>query len=94
MKNEAQKYEAIERALGIISHEFPQEVIDRCRDDVLARNERIESGQTTFEQEDALLIERWKALQAKNQQRLLNGETTFEEEDAALMAEWRELNKK
>ena len=53
---------AFQKSLGILNHEFPQHVIDACYDDVLARHLRIKSGETTFEEEDALLMEQWKKL--------------------------------
>lgn len=61
-KENVQSDKAFQRSLGILSHEFPQHVIDACYDDVLARHLRIKSGETTFEEEDALLMEQWKKL--------------------------------
>jgi len=51
---------------GIVDHEFSQEVIDACRADVEARQQRILNGETTFEQEDAALMAEWKKLNSKN----------------------------
>ena len=51
---------------GIVDPAFSQEVIDACRADVEARQQRILNGETTFEQEDAALMEEWRKLNSKN----------------------------
>lgn len=57
--------EAFRSAKGIVDHEFSQEVIDACREADEAREQRILNGETTFEQEDAALMEEWKKLNQK-----------------------------
>ncbi|RKG47404.1 hypothetical protein D7V64_16790 [Acinetobacter cumulans] len=57
--------EAFRSAKGIVDHEFSQEVIDACRETDEAREQRILNGETTFEQEDAALMEEWRKLNPK-----------------------------
>ena len=52
--------EAFRSAKGIVDHEFSQEVIDASREADEARQQRILNGETTFEQEDAALMEEWR----------------------------------
>lgn len=66
--NEAEKErlkEAFRSAKGIVDHEFSQEIIDACRANVEARQQRLLNGETTFEQEDAALMAEWKRLNPK-----------------------------
>ena len=65
MTDKQQLLEAFRSAKGIVDHEFSQEVIDACRADVEARQQRILNGETTFEQEDAALMEEWRKLNPK-----------------------------
>ena len=51
---------AFKNAKGIVDHEFSQEVIDASREADEARQQRILNGETTFEQEDAALMEEWR----------------------------------
>ena len=65
-EDEKERLRAIFRSSkGIVDHEFSQEVIDACRADVEARQQRILNGETTFEQEDAALMEEWRTLNPK-----------------------------
>ena len=66
--NEAEKErlkEAFRSAKGIVDHEFPQEIIDACRANVEARQQRLLNGETTFEEEDAALMAEWRELNKK-----------------------------
>ena len=66
--NEAEKErlkEIFRSSKGIVDHEFSQEVIDACREADEARQQRILNGETTFEQEDAALMEEWYKLNSK-----------------------------
>ena len=65
MTNTAKLQEAFRVAKGIVDHEFSQEVIDACREADEARQQRILSGETTFEQEDAVLMAEWRRLNPK-----------------------------
>ena len=60
MTDRQQLLEAFRSAKGIVDHEFSQEVIDACREADEAREQRILNGETTFEQEDAALMEEWR----------------------------------
>ena len=66
--NEAEKErlkEAFRSAKGIVDHEFSQEIIDACRANVEARQQRLLNGETTFEEEDAALMAEWRELNKK-----------------------------
>ncbi len=66
--NEAEKErlkEAFRSAKGIVDHEFSQEIIDACRANVEARQQRLLNGETTFEEEDAALMAEWGELNKK-----------------------------
>jgi hypothetical protein len=65
MTDKQKLLKAFRSAKGIVDHEFSQEVIDACRADVEARQQRILNGETTFEQEDAALMEEWYKLNSK-----------------------------
>lgn len=65
MTDKQQLLEAFRSAKGIVDHEFSQEVIDASREADEARQQRILNGETTFEQEDAALIEEWRKLNPK-----------------------------
>jgi hypothetical protein len=65
MTDKQQLLEAFRSAKGIVDHEFSQEVIDACREADEAREQRILNGETTFEQEDAALMEEWQKLNPK-----------------------------
>ena len=60
MTDRQQLLEAFRSAKGIVDHEFTQEVIDASREADEARQQRILNGETTFEQEDAALMEEWR----------------------------------
>ena len=60
MTDRQQLLEAFRSAKGIVDHEFSQEVIDASREADEARQQRILNGETTFEQEDAALMEEWR----------------------------------
>lgn len=62
MTDKQQLLEAFRSAKGIVDHEFSQEVIDASREADEARQQRILNGETTFEQEDAALMEEWRKL--------------------------------
>ena len=62
MTDRQQLLEAFRSAKGIVDHEFSQEVIDASREADEARQQRILNGETTFEQEDAALMEEWRKL--------------------------------
>lgn len=49
---------------GIVEHEFEQHVIDASQADVDAMIERIASGKSSFEEEDAVLMMKWRAMKA------------------------------
>ena len=65
MTDKQQLLEAFRSAKGIVDHEFSQEVIDASREADEARQQRILNGETTFEQEDAALMEEWYKLNSK-----------------------------
>lgn len=65
MTDRQQLLKAFRSAKGIVDHEFSQEVIDACREADEARQQRILNGETTFEQEDAALMEEWYKLNSK-----------------------------
>jgi hypothetical protein len=65
MTDKQQLLEAFRSAKGIVDHEFSQEVIDASREADKARQQRILNGETTFEQEDAALMEEWRKLNPK-----------------------------
>ncbi len=65
MTDKQQLLKAFRSAKGIVDHEFSQEVIDACREADEARQQRILNGETTFEQEDAALMEEWYKLNSK-----------------------------
>jgi hypothetical protein len=58
---------AWKRAESIVCHSFDQKTIDACRKDDEERLERLISGKSTFEEEDAVLMMQWRALQKNNQ---------------------------
>lgn len=60
MTDKQQLLEAFRSAKGIVDHEFSQEVIDASREADEARQQLILNGETTFEQEDAALMEEWR----------------------------------
>ena len=65
MTDRQQLLEAFRSAKGIVDHEFSQEVIDASREADEARQPRILNGETTFEQEDAALMEEWYKLNSE-----------------------------
>lgn len=65
MTDKQQLLKAFRSAKGIVDHEFSQEVIDASREADEARQQRILNGETTFEQEDAALMEEWYKLNSK-----------------------------
>jgi hypothetical protein len=46
-----------------VEHSFEQHVIDASQVDVDAMIERIASGESTFEEEDEVLMMKWRAMQ-------------------------------
>lgn len=60
---------AWKRAQDIVCHSFDQKTIDACRQSSEERLERIQSGESTWEDEEAVLLMQWRALnnQPKNQ---------------------------
>lgn len=55
---------AFKATQGIVEHEFDQRVINASQADVDAMIERIASGESSFEEEDELLIMKWRAMNA------------------------------
>lgn len=53
---------AWKRAQDIVCHSFDQKTIDACRHSREERLERLISGESTFEEEDAVLMMQWHAL--------------------------------
>ena len=67
MKNpvDADRIRAASKATqGIAEHSFEQHVIDASQVDVNAMIERIASGESSFEEEDAVLMMKWRAMKA------------------------------
>ena len=67
MKNpvDAERIRAAFKATqGIAEHSFEQHVIDASQVDVNAIIERIASGESSFEEEDAVLMMKWRAMKA------------------------------
>ncbi|MBJ8442215.1 hypothetical protein [Acinetobacter junii] len=55
---------AFKATQGIAEHEFEQRVIDASQADVDAMIERIASGESSFEEEDEVLMMKWKTTKA------------------------------
>lgn len=55
---------AFKATQGIVEHEFEQHVMDASQADVDAMIERIASGKSTFEEEDEVLMMKWRAMKA------------------------------
>ena len=55
---------AFKATQGIAEHSFEQHVIDASQVDVNAMIERIASGESSFEEEDAVLMMKWRAMKA------------------------------
>lgn len=55
---------AFKTTQGIVEHEFEQHVIDASQADVDAMIERIASGESSCEEEDELLMMKWRAMNA------------------------------
>ena len=53
---------AFKATQGIAEHSFEQHVIDASQADVDAMIERIASGESSFEEEDAVLMMKWRAI--------------------------------
>ena len=53
---------AFKATQGIAEHSFEQHVIDASQVDVNAMIERIASGESSFEEEDAVLMMKWRAI--------------------------------
>lgn len=53
---------AFKATQGIAEHSFEQHVIDASQVDVNAMIERIASGESSFEEEDAVLMMKWLAI--------------------------------
>lgn len=53
---------AFKATQGIAEHSFEQHVIDASQVDVDAMIERIASGESSFEEEDAVLMMKWRAI--------------------------------
>ena len=61
-KKEREIREAIRKSNGIVEHEFSDEIVKACAPEVDAMLERIATGETTFEEEDEMLMKKWRAL--------------------------------
>ena len=55
---------AFKATQGIVEHSFEQHVIDASQADVDAMIERIASGESSFEEEDEVLMMKWRAMNA------------------------------
>ena len=55
---------AFKATQGIVEHSFEQHVIDASQADVNAMIERIASGESSFEEEDEVLMMKWRAMNA------------------------------
>ncbi len=55
---------AFKATQGIAEHSFEQHVIDASQVYVDAMIERIASGESTFEEEDEVLMMKWRAMKA------------------------------
>ena len=55
---------AFKATQGIVEHEFEQRVIDASQADIDAMIERIASGESSFEEEDEVLMMKWRAMKA------------------------------
>ena len=55
---------AFKATQGIVEHEFEQRVIDASQADIDAMIERIASGESSFEEEDEVLMMKWKAMES------------------------------
>lgn len=67
MKNpvDAERIRAAFKATqGIAEHEFDQRVINASQADVDAMIERIASGESSFEEEDEVLMMKWRAMKS------------------------------
>jgi hypothetical protein len=53
---------AFKATQGIVEHSFEQHVIDASQADVNAMIERIASGESSFEEEDEVLMMKWRAV--------------------------------
>ena len=51
-----------DRAMGIVDLEFDDRVIASSQTELMAMFDRVERGESTFEQEDAALMLRWREL--------------------------------
>jgi hypothetical protein len=60
---------AFKATQGIVEHSFEQHVIDASQVYVDAMIERIASGESTFEEEDEVLMMKWRAMNALNNKR-------------------------
>lgn len=57
--------EAFNGSKGIVDLEFDDETIQACSAEREAAIKRLEHGETTFEQEEARLLEQWRELKHK-----------------------------
>lgn len=55
---------AFKATQGIVEHEFEQNVIDASQANIDAMIERIASGKSSFEEEEAVLMMKWRAMKA------------------------------
>ncbi len=55
---------AFKATQGIVEHSFEQHVIDASQAYVNAMIERIASGESSFEEEDEVLMMKWRAMKA------------------------------
>lgn len=55
---------AFKATQGIVEHSFEQHIIDASQADVDAMIERIASGESSFEEEDEVLMMKWRAMNA------------------------------
>ena len=54
-----------DRAMGIVDLEFDDSVIASSQTELMAMFDRVERGESTFEQEDAALMLRWRELKQR-----------------------------
>jgi hypothetical protein len=63
--SEADKIRAAFKASeGIVEHSFDQRVVDACKQNMDDMMQRLISGETTFEEEDAVMMMKWRASKA------------------------------
>lgn len=56
--------EAFRSTQGIVEHSFSQSVVTSCQQDMNEIMQRLISGESSFEDEEAVLLMKWRALKA------------------------------